>query len=321
MDVTVSVMFMPRRTKANFTVEQLASEIDGKLKKFQGDISGLSLREKVLRLVDIQYDFRCLNVTVAADEGLSRTAAIERLKVYLERHVGLIIDGAELDVVSGISEYARRIRQLRVEDGFRIATGASPDPFSGIDLKPDQYLLTTATPDTDAARRWHAANRIRKLTVSVQDRILTFLKENVNKVVTTEELAYVAKDKRDFGRRTRELRTEQGYAIATRFSGRTDLAMGEYILLSINRIAEPHDRHIADAIQKEVYARDNNTCRNPDCKYQYTPLDPRILELHHIIAHACRGSNAADNLIVLCSVCHDDVHAGRLDALKCLFTE
>jgi hypothetical protein len=321
MDLAGDGENMPRRTRVHFTVEQLVDEIDGKLKQFKQEISGLTLREKVLRLVEVQYSLRCLNVTVASREGLSATAAIERLKVYLQRHVGIVIDGTELDVVSGISEYARRIRQLRVEEGFRIATGASPDPFSGIDLKPDQYMLTNAAPDTDAARRWHAANRIRKMTASVQDRILVFLKENVNKVVTTEELAYVAKNKREFGRRTRELRTQEGYAIATRFSGRPDLGMGEYILLSLNRIAEPHDRHVPDAVQKEVYARDHSTCRNPNCRYQYTPADPRILELHHLKAHARRGPNTADNLIVLCSVCHDDVHAGRLNILELLFTE
>lgn len=300
------------------TVDQLTSLIDNRLKQFQADATNLSLRDKVLRLVEIQYDVRCLNVTVVAEEGLSRTAAIERIRVYLVRHVGLIIDGPELEVVSGISEYARRIRQLRVEEGYRIATGASPDQFSGIDLRPDQYILPTDVIDTDMARRWHVANRIRKLTVSVKDRLLEFLKANVMKVVTTEELAYVARDRREFGRRTRELRTEEGYAVATRFNGRPDLSMGEYVLLSADRIAEPHDRHIPEEVQKEVYARDENRCRNPACRYQWTPADPRILELHHIVAHARRGPNAAENLLVLCNVCHDDVHANRLNILDCL---
>jgi HNH endonuclease len=311
---------MPRRTKV-LTIDQLAGEIENRLAQFKQEASTLTLRQKVQQLVHLQYNLRCLNVTAVAAEGLSPTAAISRIKVYLQRHPREIIDGPELEVVSGISEYARRIRQLRVEEGYKIATGASPDAFSGIDLKVDQYMLTDLEVDSDAARRWHIANRIRKSTSSVQDRILEFLKENVGKIVTTEELAYVARDKKEFGRRTRELRTEEGYSIATKFSGRPDLSMGEYILLSINRIAEPHDRHIPDAVQKEVYARDESTCRNPECRYQYTPSDPRILELHHLKAHARRGSNTADNLIVLCSVCHDDVHAGRLDALKCLFTE
>lgn len=309
---------MARRIQTKLTIDQLTVEIDNRLKEFRQNVSNLTLREKVLQLVEIQFGVRCLNVRTVMDEGLSPTAATERLRVYLIRHAGLILDGAELEVVSGISEYARRIRELRVEKGFRIATGASPDKFSGIDLKPDQYLLTTDVPDTDSARRWHIANRIRKMTVSVRDRLLQYLKENVTRVVTTEELAYVARNKREFGRRTRELRTEEGYAIATRFSGRPDLGMGEYVLLSVDRIAEPHDRHIPDSVQKEVYARDENRCRNPACRYQWTPADPRILELHHVVAHARRGSNTADNLLILCSVCHDDVHAGRLNIMDCL---
>lgn len=309
---------MARRTRPHMTIDQLTAEIDARLRQFQSDLPNLSLRDKVLRLVEIQYDVRCLNVSVVVGEGLSPTAAIERIRVYLTRHVGVIIDGAELEVVSGISEYARRIRQLRVEEGYRIASGASPDHFSGIDLKPDQYMLPTDVVDTDMSRRWHVANRIRKMPVSVKDRLLAFLKENVAKVVTTEELAYVAKNRREFGRRTRELRTEEGYAVATRFSGRPDLSVGEYVLLSVNRIAEPHDRHIPEDVQKEVYTRDENRCRNPACRYQWTPADPRILELHHIVAHARRGPNTSENLLVLCNICHDDVHAGRLNILDCL---
>src|SRR5205823_3841449 len=104
----------------------------------------------------------------------------------------------------------------------------------------------------------------------------------------------------------------------TRYSGRPDLSVGEYTMLSLTRIAEPHDRHIPDAVQKEVYARDNNTCRNPACRYQYTSLDPRILELHHIVAHARQGPNTAENLLVLCSLCHDDIHSGKLNILDCI---
>ena len=39
---------------------------------------------------------------------------------------------------------------------------------------------------------------------------------------------------------------------------------------------------------------------------------PRVLELHHLEHHARGGANSEDNLIVLCSKCHDEVHAGRL---------
>lgn len=305
---------MPRRVKVA-SIDALAAEIDQKLQSFKVDHVGLSLRQKVLRLVELTYKNRCLNVSVMVQAGYPATPAIGRIRLYFEQHVTVILDGAELEVVSGISEYARRIRQLRVENGLRILTGASPDKeFSDLDLKADQYVLVTAAPDTDAARRWHIANRIRRSGGSATSRLLAFLMENVERVVTTEELAYVAKNKKEFARRVRELRTEEGYAIATKVTGRPDLGIGEYVLLSKDRVAEPHDRHIPIEVQREVYQRDNNACRA--CGWnmsRWTVQDPRILELHHLIAHVERGENIALNLIVLCSRCHDELHAGRLD--------
>ena len=43
--------------------------------------------------------------------------------LYLKKHVGQVLDGRELMVVSGISEYARRIRELRVQFGWQIISG------------------------------------------------------------------------------------------------------------------------------------------------------------------------------------------------------
>lgn len=137
--------------------------------------------------------------------------------------------------------------------------------------------------------------------------------ENVGKILTTEELSYVSKDAKEFGRRTRELRTEQGYAIATRFTGRPDLAPGQYVLQSAERITDPHDRRIPESVQRQVYERYKNTCRLCGWNMErWRADDPRILELHHVEEHGKGGSNLADNLIVLCSSCHDQLHAGRL---------
>ena len=112
----------------------------------------------------------------------------------------------------------------------------------------------------------------------------------------------------------RELRTEEGYSISTRFTGRPDLGMGEYILESSERIAEPHDRNIPFEVQRIVYDRANSTCQL--CGWnreRWTREDPRILELHHIAEHVDGGPNVPENLAVLCSRCHDDVHAGRTE--------
>lgn len=134
------------------------------------------------------------------------------------------------------------------------------------------------------------------------------------RVVTTEELAYIAKKTSEFPRRVRELRTEQGYPISTRFTGRPDLRVGQYVLESSERLLGVHERRIPEAVQKTVYARDANTCRlcawNRD---RWSVDDPRILELHHLKPHKDRGANEEDNLIVLCSKCHDAVHSGEYE--------
>ena len=292
---------VPRRVR-HFPIDKLISELDGKLKSLEEDYGDLDLRGKVLRLVELDYNTRCLSVSVIREHGINERGAKGRIRAYLLQHVGTVIDGSELRVVSSISEYARRIRELRKEEGYKILTGASPDPETGVELRPDEYLLTSPEPDTDAARRWHVANRIRRSAKSVQDKLLQYLQENVNKVVTTEELAYVAKDKTEFPRRVRELRTEKGYPVATRFTGRPDLGMGEYILLSSTPTVEPHDRYIPAAVEKAVFQRDNFTCRNPECCWtaeRWSPADPRFLELHHLHQHADRGPNTEENLIVL----------------------
>lgn len=245
-------------------VDELVNEIRERLRQFGLEWRSESLRNNVLQLCSVYERTKDLGVSTAAScglpEGAGGRSAKNRLRAYLVEHVGERLRGAELEVVSGISEYARRVRELRTEEGYQIATGASPDPESGVELSSDEYMLVSETPDQEAARRWHVANRIRKRKISSKKRLLAYLQENVNSIVTTEELAYVARAK-EFGRRVRELRTEDGYSVATRFTGRPDLSAGQYVLESSDRRAEPHDRRVSNAVQQAVYERDRNTCR------------------------------------------------------------
>ena len=167
-------------------------------------------------------------------------------------------------------------------------------------------------PDDTAAKRWHIANRIRKeIEGGSKGRILRYLLANVGQVVTNEELVYVAKAK-EFGRRVRELRTEGGYAVATRFTGRPDLRMGGYVLESAQRRSEAYGRTIHFDGETRGYERDRSTCRLDGWnRNMWSRADPRILELHHVEEHVAGGPNIPENLIVLCSKCHDDIHAGR----------
>lgn len=294
------------------TISEIIADLDGRLTAFNARHEGLDLREKVLHLVEILQATRKLNVAALKESGIDSSNARERIRLYMVHFVGVPLDAIELEVVGSISNYGRRVRELRVQDGYQIVSGPKEDEDSGIVLRRNQYLLIRPEPDLTAARRWHIANRIRKEQGSGRDRILRYLQESVGQIVTTEEIAYVARIA-DYPRRIRELRTEEGFAISTCFNGRPDLRPGEYVLESTERVAEPHDRHIPTEVEREVFERDNNHCKNCDWSHAlWTKEDSRLLELHHIQHHANKGPNIAANLVVLCNRCHDEVHAGRL---------
>jgi hypothetical protein len=59
---------------------------------------------------------------------------------YLREHRGQILSAEELSVVAGISEYGRRLRELRAEGVVDVLCGPSPDPRTGLPLRPDEYL-------------------------------------------------------------------------------------------------------------------------------------------------------------------------------------
>ncbi|GHU91873.1 hypothetical protein AGMMS49925_08230 [Deltaproteobacteria bacterium] len=100
-------------------------------------------------------------------------------------------------VVAGISEYARRIRELRVQCGVTVKNMDQEDisALFGEEhprIKLDQYILLSDKEDRDAAFRWNLANGIRKERMGMRDKILKFLRQNVGQEITGEELRYVA---------------------------------------------------------------------------------------------------------------------------------
>ncbi len=69
--------------------------------------------------------------------------ARDLLRDYFLSNLGRVLESDDLRRVSGgISEWARRIRELRNEEGFLILTHNDRS-----DLKPGQYLLVTAKPE------------------------------------------------------------------------------------------------------------------------------------------------------------------------------
>src|SRR5438309_2727627 len=101
-------------------------------------------------------EVRDLLAKVGARTGLP-TGARDRVLRYLQLTVGKIVDKEELSGVSGIYEWARRVRELRVEKGWPISSNENRQ-----DLRPGQYLLEAMAPDMALRQRWQTANQIRR---------------------------------------------------------------------------------------------------------------------------------------------------------------
>lgn len=66
----------------------------------------------------------------------SKSGARTKLRNYFLQNVGVVLDSDKLRAVAGISEWARRVRELRNEEGMNIVTHNDRS-----DLKPGQYIL------------------------------------------------------------------------------------------------------------------------------------------------------------------------------------
>lgn len=307
---------MTRQTKRN-NPPALLGQLKDLLANFERELQTHDLRKKVLALVPANNVLRSLGSSLITRQYAA--SARDRILFYLRKYPHTIINGKELMVVSGIGEWARRVRELRVQFGWSIISGLTGKEMaqeeevlsSDIDLsamKPSEYILLDEAQDRDAAFRWNTANEIRRKKLSVRDKILEYLIKNVGKKVTGEELRYVARNRTEWARRVRELRTELGWQVMTKVAGMPELPIGVYVLAS-TRQAPEHDRVIPDQVRRQVLQRDQYKCRNCGWDHErWNPSDPRHLEAHHIEPHERGGPNTSENLITLCSVCHDDVH-------------
>jgi hypothetical protein len=66
-------------------------------------------------------------------------SASRRLRVFFEQRVGEVVTAKELQAAAGnVSEWARRVRELRDEHGLQILTHNDRE-----DLSPGQYILVS----------------------------------------------------------------------------------------------------------------------------------------------------------------------------------
>jgi len=318
---------VPRRSSQS-DPSKLLSRLQKLLNQFPAKLKDNDLREQVKALIPAYHLIRDLGSSLISG---NRRSARDRILHYLKRYHSTVISGEELMVVAGISEWARRTRELRVQFGWQVITGVSiaeiaddeedeEERASLPDMKPDDYMLLNVEPDREAAHRWNTANEIRREhDLSVREKILKYLRSNVGNSITGEELRYVAGNQSEWARRVRELRTEHGWPVVTKQTGMPELPVGTYVL-ELDRQAPPHDRKIHDAIRRRVLRRDKYSCRECGWKIEeYNRADPRILELHHKMRHVDGGENTEGNLVTLCNICHDQVHDSKNASRKWSF--
>ena len=130
---------------------------------------------------------------------------------------------------------------------------------------------------------------------------------NLQRVMDSQELRDVAGGINEWARRIRELRTEEGYLILTH-NDRADLKPGQYLL----ETAKPQPA-FARGISKETRAfvldRNGFTCQMCGAvagePHPYDPGRKTRLHLGHVIDKSMGGSDEANNLRAICSVCNE----------------
>jgi 5-methylcytosine-specific restriction endonuclease McrA len=224
------------------------------------------------------------------------------IRDYFHANVGRWIEGEELAVISGIQEWARRVRELRVEEGYPI------------EEQDHRYCLRHSEPDRKTAEHWQKLHTIRQSDGNARDRVLMLLKSCVGEVVTREEIDYVANIK-EGSRRLRELRDEHGWPIESYIEDPL-LKPDQYRLVSAAEEdrTDPKQRRYPEDLRAHVFKRDNYTCQRCQRDHQEAKVagDSRFyLEIHHKTAIADGATplptgqlNSEENLITYCHACH-----------------
>ena len=131
--------------------------------------------------------------------------------------------------------------------------------------------------------------------------------DNIGRKMSADELRNVAGNISEWARRVRELRTEEGYQILTH-NDLSELKPGEYILNSPKPIPA-FERAISKETRAFVLDRNGFTCQQCGAvagePHPYDPSRKTRLQIGHVIDKSQGGSDEANNLRALCSVCNE----------------
>lgn len=144
--------------------------------------------------------------------------------------------------------------------------------------------------------------------IGSKERIRQFLLANIGRVVESQELHEASGGKAEFGRRTRELRDQDGWPILTH-NDRADLKPGQYLLETPppEKRGIEFQRGLSAKLRAEVLDRNGFTCQM--CGLTPGDIDPttnRKVRLHigHIKDKSLGGKDELSNLRALCSSCN-----------------
>jgi hypothetical protein len=146
-------------------------------------------------------------------------------------------------------------------------------------------------------------------------RLRAHILANVGRVLESGELREASGNASEWGRRVRELRTEEGYQILTH-NDRSDLKPGQYLLLDPKPIPA-FERGISKETRAFVLDRNGFTCQMCGAVAgEPHPSDPtRKTRLHigHIVDKSMGGGDEPPNLRAICSVCNEGARNLTLD--------
>ena len=146
-------------------------------------------------------------------------------------------------------------------------------------------------------------------------RLRAYFLSQIGRVLESDELREVSGNASEWGRRVRELRTEEGYQILTN-NDRSDLKPGQYLLLDPKPIPA-FERGISKETRAYVLDRNGFTCQMCGAVAgEPHPSDvTRKTRLHigHIVDKSMGGGDDPSNLRAICSVCNEGARNLTLD--------
>ncbi len=156
---------------------------------------------------------------------------------------------------------------------------------------------------------------MKKVSTGARAKLRVYFLANVGKVANSDELREIAGGINEWGRRVRELRTEEGYQILTH-NDRADLKPGEYLLES----AKPQPafaRGISKETRSLVLDRNGFTCQMCGAvsgeSHPYDASRKTRLHIGHVIDKSMGGTDDSSNLRAICSVCNEGAKNLTLD--------